>query len=114
MPSPEHIAEALREAGYEAFVEVESGHPTTSISTEIRYTSGKMPIVIRFYNDLYDDPDEKDYDYFDWMEELVPDAEARKTIRRFIFVDAMENVEQRAFQSVVKYICVKTDALIFA
>ena len=88
--------------------------PATSVAAEIRYAPGRMPIIVKFYNDLYDDPDEKDYDYFDWMEELVPDAEARKDIRRLIFVDAMENADARAFQTAVNYLRAKTDALLSA
>lgn len=71
-----------------------------------------MPIIVKFYNDLYDDPDVGHYDYFDWMEELVPDAEARKDIRRFIFVNAMENADAKAFQEVVNFISGQTNATV--
>ncbi len=111
VPAAEQVAEALRRAGYQAFVEVENG-PATSVATEIRYASGRMPILVRFYNDLYDAPDEKDYDYFDWMEELMPDAEARKDIRRFVFVDAMDNANTKAFQEVVDFISGQTNATV--
>ena len=111
VPPPEQVAEALHKAGYQAFVEAENG-PVTSAAAEIRYAPGRMPIIVRFHNDLYDDPDEKDYDYFDWLEELMPDAEARKDIRRFIFVDAMENAETKAFQETVNFISTQTNATV--
>lgn len=111
MPLPKQVAEALHKAGYQAFVEAENG-PVTSVAAEIRYAPGRMPIIVRFHNDLYDDPDEKDYDYFDWLEELMPDAEARKDIRRFIFVDAMENAETKAFQETVNFISTQTNATV--
>ncbi len=111
VPTPEQVAQALCCEGYQAFVEVEKG-PATSVAAEIRYAPGRMPIIVNFYNDLYDAPDEKDYDYFEWMEELMPDAEARKAIRRFIFIDAMENADAKAFQEVVNFIGGQTNAAI--
>ncbi len=71
-----------------------------------------MPIVVDIYNDLYDDPDEKDYDYFNWMEELVPNPEAREDIRRFIFVSAMENVEAKALKTVTDYLRDQTNSTV--
>ena len=108
---PEQVAQVLCRAGYQAFVESEKG-PAISAAAEIRYAPGRMPIVVKFDNDLYDAPDEKDYDYFDWMEELVPDAEARKAIRRFIFVNAMENVDTKALQTVINYLRDQTNSTV--
>jgi len=111
VPTPEQVAEALCKAGYQAFVEVRNG-PPTSLSAEVRYAPGRMPIVVDIYNDLYDDPDEKDYDYFNWMEELVPNPEAREDIRRFIFVSAMENVEAKALKTVTDYLRDQTNSTV--
>ena len=112
VPTPEQIAEALCQKSYSAFVEVEGGHPTTSITAEIRYVSDKMPIVVKLYHDLYDDPDEGDYEYWDWLAELVPDAKARESIRRFIFVSAMENVDPNALQATNDYIRNSTNGMV--
>ena len=112
VPSPKQIANALCDAGYAAFVEVENAWPITSVAAEIRYALGRMPIIVNFDNDFYDDPDVNDYDYFDWMEELMPDPEARKDVRRFIFVDALENADTKAFQEVVNFISTQTNAMI--
>lgn len=71
-----------------------------------------MPIVVRFGHDLHDAPDEGDYEYWDWIEELVPDATAREGIRRFIFVNAMENVEAKAFQTTIDFLRIQTNATV--
>ena len=70
-----------------------------------------MPIVIRFRHDLHDAPDEGDYEYREWLEELVPDVKMREGIRRFIFIDALENVDQKALQIVVTFVQAQTDSL---
>ena len=110
VPTLGQIAEELCRGGFDAFVEI--GNPPGSTSADIRYAPGKMPIVVKFDNDLYDEPDEKDYEYFDWMKELVPDSKEREGVRRFVFVDAMQNVDAKAFQVVTDYLRVQTNAVV--
>jgi hypothetical protein len=71
-----------------------------------------MPIVVKLYHDLYDEPDVGDQDYWEWMAELVPDGQTRESIRRFIFVDAMANVDPSAFQTTIDYIRDSTNGIV--
>ncbi len=107
-PTPEQVADALRREGYSAFVEVENGNPEISPTAEIRYAPGRMPIIVSSCHD------EGDIDYWEWMEELLPDEKDRKGIRRFIFVGAMENVDKKALQVVVDYLRVQADATVIS
>ena len=42
----------------------------------------------------------------------MPDAEARKDVRRFIFVDAMENADTKALQTVIDYLRDQTNSTV--
>lgn len=112
VPTPEQVADALRQHGYDAFVERECGHLTTSVAAEIRYAPNRMPIVIKFMHDLHDAPDEGDYEYWDWLAELVPDAITREGIRRFIFISGMENANTEALQITLDYLHDQTNATV--
>ena len=107
-PTPEQVADALRQSGYSAFVEAQGGDPEISLRAEIRYAPGRMPIVIDFCHD------EGDIDYWEWMEELLPGEKDREGIHCFIFVDAMENVDKKALQVVVDYLRIQTDATVIS
>lgn len=112
VPTLHQVADALRDIGYDAIVENVRGSLKTSLAAEVRYAAGKLPIVVKFMHDLYDDPDEMDYEYRAWLEELVPDDQARNTVRRFIFIRAMENADAPAVERLVGYLHDETDAIV--
>ena len=56
VPTPEQIAEALCQKGYNAFVEAVNT-PAASVAAEIRYAPNRMPIIIRYGRDFLDEFD---------------------------------------------------------
>ncbi len=106
--------EALCQEGYKAYVEAKGGNPQTSVTAEIRYAPDRMPIVVSLNHDLYDDPDERDPDDWEWIEELMPDADIRKDVRRFVYISALENADKKALQVVVDYLRVQADATVIS
>ena len=112
VPLPQQIADALRHVGYDAIVENVQGSLKTSLALEVRYASGKLAIVVKFMHDMKEHPDEMDYEYRAWLEELIPDDEKRTGVRRFIFVEAMENADASAVQRLISFLRDETDAIV--
>lgn len=61
---------------------------------------------------MIDDPDEADYEYEEWLKELVTDENVRSKIRRWIFVDAFDNVDAAAIQTVIDFIQAETKGIV--
>ena len=113
VPTAEQVKDALYQAGYSASVEAESGSLVTRLDVELRYALDKMPIKITFgaqqtYNIRYVIGVEEGL----WWQEMLPETMERKDVRRFITIDAQEDVDAGALQAVVDCIAAQANAVV--
>lgn len=112
VPTPKQIVDALCQAGYNAFVEAESGNLITVLEVELKYAPDRMPIKIQFYHEEHKVQYDIGYEEWRWRKDIVPETMDQKDIRRFIFVDARQDVDAGALQAVIDYVAHQAEAVV--
>lgn len=112
VPTPEQIVDALCQAGYDAFVEAESGSLIAILEVELKYASDRMPIKIEFNHEEHKTQYDIGYEEWRWRKDIVPETMDQKDIRRYIFVYAPQDVDAGALQAVIDYVAHQAEAVV--